>query len=175
MEEKFLCAIALFDEETNKKFKLIESQLAQADIELKDIPPHITMGMYVGIDEKYICQWMEEFVKKHKSVKIKFSYIGLFGLDIAFIAPHVSDELKNFHREFHEKYDERCGEIGANYSLKDNQWVPHITIPIKDSDNIIKALPIINGSFQAFEGEIVGVSLYEFHPTREIIRLELDK
>lgn len=175
MEEKFLCAIALFDEETNKKFKFIENQLMQAGIELKDIPPHVTMGMYVEIDEKYICQWVEKFVKEHKSIKIKFSYIGLFGLNIAFIAPHVSDELKNFHRDFHGKYDDMCGEIGTNYSLKDNRWVPHITVPIKESDNIIKALPIINNSFEPFEGEIVGISLYEFHPTREIIRLELNK
>ncbi len=175
MEEKFLCAIATFDEDTNIKFKKIQDELVKVGIKEQEVPPHITLAAYVGIDDEDVCRWTKEFASKNKGIKVKFSNIGLFGLNVAFIAPCVSDELKDFHRAFHEKYDHMCGEIGLNYSLAGTGWVPHATVLIEEADALIKALPVINDNFQPFTGEIDKIELYEFYPMRKIEAYTLRK
>lgn len=168
MEEKFLCAIATFDESTDMKFKKIQDELVKVGIKEQEVPPHITLAAYVGVEEEAIDSWIEEFIAKNRKIEVKFSNIGLFGLRVVFIAPYVSDELKDFHRVFHKKYDDACGEIGLNYSLAGGGWIPHVTAFIDEADALIRVLPIINDNFQPFIGEIDKIELYEFYPMRKI-------
>lgn len=175
MEDKFICAIAIFDEDTNSKFYKIRDELKVHSLEIDDIPPHITLAAYVDVDENDLCRWVEEFATNNTEIEFRFCNIGLFGLSIAFLAPCVSDELKEFHRRYHEKYDDMCGKVGLNYALKGNGWVPHATIVTGDEEKILKALPVINNKFEPFIGKIQEIALYELYPARKIASFKLNE
>ena len=168
MEDKFIFAIGIFDDDTNIKFNMIKNELRLNGIDIGDIPPHITFAGYVDIDEKKLCKWVEEFSMNNRQIDIRFSNMGLFGLKTVFLSPYVSKELKEFHRRFHAKYDDMCGQIGLNYALKGNGWIPHATIITSEEETILKALPIINRMFEPFTARIKSIELYELFPVRKI-------
>lgn len=168
MEEKFLCVMATFDEGTNERFKLIKSKLKDNNIDSLTIPPHITLGAYVGVEENELCDWLNMLCSTNEKLKVNFNHFGLFSLNVSFLAPQASKELINFHGKLHERYEDCCGEIGYDYTVKSNNWVPHATILINEPEVILKALPIINENFKPFTGQIVSLSLCEFYPMREI-------
>lgn len=168
MEEKFLCVMATFDESTNERFQQIKSKLKENNIDSLKIPPHITLGAYVGVGEEELCHWLNMLCSTNKKLEVNFNHLGLFSLNVSFLAPQVSKELVDFHRKLHESYEDCCGEIGYNYTVKSNNWVPHATILINEQEIILKALSIINENFKPFTGKIVSLSLCEFYPMREI-------
>ncbi|MGL4337588.1 MAG: 2'-5' RNA ligase family protein [Turicibacter sp.] len=168
MEEKFLGLVALFDDETNEKFQEIKQLLNEMGLVTSSIPPHITLGCYVEVDENELSDYIELVCRKIKPFEVNFNHIGLFGLNVLFVAPHVSKDLMKIHQEIHEKYDEHCGEIGYNYSVKSNNWVPHTTIFSSEPQQVMQALPVVSEKFKPFVGTIVGLSLCEFYPMREI-------
>lgn len=168
MDNKFLCVMATFDEKTNAKFELIKKQLKDTNIESLTLPPHITLGAYVGVDETELCNWLHTLCNTTKRIKVNFNHMGLFSLNVSFLAPQVSNQLLSFHKKLHERYDDCCGEIGYDYTIESNNWVPHATILINEPEVVLKALPIINDNFKPFTGEIVSLSLCEFYPMREI-------
>lgn len=168
MDKKFLCVMAMFDEKTNTQFKSIKDQLECIGIKSLTIPPHITLGAYVGVEEKDLCHWIDMLCNTNKRFEVNFNHIGLFSLNVPFLAPQVSNELTSFHKKLHEKYDNYCSQIGYDYTVKSNNWVPHATILINEPEVVLKALPIINDKFKPFIGQIVSLSLCEFYPMREI-------
>ena len=173
VDKKYLGVLAKFDEKTNERFELIKSQLIDIDMESKAMPPHITLGAYEGVKEKDLCDWICMISNTNKSFEINFNHIGLFSLNVAFLAPQVSAQLTALHRKVHEKYDDCCGLIGYNYTIKSNNWVPHASILINEPNLVLAALPVINNNFQPFLGLIISLSLYEFSPTNEIKKFNL--
>jgi 2'-5' RNA ligase len=168
LENKYLCVMALFDEEANSKFRMIQKQLEHKGFKTPSVPPHITLGAYVGVEEKDLLNWVEEFCHTAKEFEINFTHLGLFSLNVLFLAPRVSNELINFHKNFHQKYDDDCGQVGYYYTLKSESWVPHASILIDEPEGILKALSIVNDNFKPFRGRIVSLSLCEFPPMRVI-------
>lgn len=176
MEEKFICLIAMFDEDTNKKFKLINDELKKNGLSDTSLTPHITLAAYEGVEEKELCDYIEKICSENGKVEINFNHMGLFSLEVAFLAPQVSKDLTELHCKVHEKYEDKCGEVGFKYTVKSKSWVPHATIIIDDNEEkILKSLPIINKNFEPFKGKIVSLGLYEFYPMREIKVLKFMK
>ncbi len=172
-EQKFYAVMCLFDEKTNNEFKIIEENLQIVGIKSRSIPPHITLGAYVNIEENTLVEWTKKFCEENSKISVNFSHLGVFNQNVLFVAPRVSKELLHFHELFHQKYDENCGEIGFLYSLKSNKWVPHATVIIDDFESVQKLLTRISDIFKPIESEIVGLSISEFYPMREIARFDL--
>lgn len=168
MQEKYLCAMALFDEETNLYFGRLRYHIKTLGVECLEIPPHITLGVYVNLDENELGAWTEEFYTNHSPIRVNFNHIGLFGTTVCFAAPRVDENLLQFHSDYHQKYDDYSGEIGFNYTLKSNNWTPHASVVINTPESILKALPIIQENFEPFIGYIEKIGVYEFSPMREI-------
>jgi 2'-5' RNA ligase len=95
------------------------------------------------------------------SFDIRLSNIGLFGLDVLFIAPSVNHQLLDLQQCFNNDYADGFG------------WTAHTTMLIDDKEIIQKALPYVANKFRSFTGRIESISLYEFWPTRFILEKKL--
>ncbi|MBQ1769946.1 MAG: 2'-5' RNA ligase family protein [Turicibacter sp.] len=173
MEEKYYYLMALFDEKTNNYFHLLKSYIDLPANPSSIFLPHLTLGAYMKVDEDELCHWIEGQCKKLHQVVLNFNHLGLFALKVLFIAPQPSTELVQMHQLIHERYDNDYGEIGYNYTIQSNNWVPHVTLLMDDKEKILNALPILNEKFTPFKGNIVSLALYEYHTLREIKKYDL--
>ena len=164
MKDKFLCIMAQFDKETELRLKEIQKVLLDNGFvgkQTPNIPNHIALGSFDVSQEMMIKERMKMVSEHFQSFDIKLNNIGLFGLDVLFIAPSVNHELLNLQKYFNNDYADGLG------------WTAHTTMLIDDHEIIQKALPYLAENFKSFKGRIESISLYEFWPTRFILEEKL--
>lgn len=164
MEDKFLCVMAQYDKETELKLKEIQKLLLDNGFigkQTSNLPNHITLGSFDVSQEKFIEEKIKIASKQFKSFDIKLNNIGLFGLDVLFIAPSVNHKLLDLQQYFSDNYADGLS------------WTAHTTMLIDDPKTIQKALPYVAEKFKSFTGKIESISLYEFWPTRFILEEKL--
>ncbi|WP_297420932.1 2'-5' RNA ligase [Clostridium sp.] len=160
MEDKFLCVIAQYDKETEQKLKEIQKVLLDNGFvgkQTPNMPNHITLGVFDLSKEGILKEEIKALASNFKSFDIKLNNIGLFGLDVLFIAPSVNYELLNLHHRFSKYYTDELG------------WTAHTRMLIDTPEVIQKALPYVADNFKGFMARVESVSLYEFWPTRFIL------
>lgn len=160
MKDKFICVMAQYDAKTELKLKEIQTLLSNKGFvgkQTPNLPYHITLGSFDISQEKLIKEKVKTVSKEFHSFNIKLNNIGLFGLDVLFIAPSVNHELLDLQKHFNNDYDDRLG------------WTAHTTMLIDNHETILKALPYVANNFKSFTGKIESISLYEFWPTRFIL------
>ena len=163
MPDKFLCVIATFDEEASLQMKALDHLLKRADImgkQTPDLPHHVTMAYFDVSQEAEVKQLLSDVCSKTKPFKIDFSHLGLFGLKVLFLAPNMNQELLDLRRFF---------DVDLN-----SAWTAHATLLIDEPESIHKALDLVSKEFQNISATINALHLYEFFPTRLIVRYELD-
>ncbi|HOG60341.1 MAG TPA: 2'-5' RNA ligase family protein [Flexilinea sp.] len=173
MKNQTFYVLALFDEKTNQIFTELTENLKKNNIDFLEELPHITLGGYTEVPESEITSWVKEFSETHCPLKINFNHIGLFPQSICFIGSKVNEELLRFHREFHANFDSCFTEIGYNFTLCSENWVPHMTIITGNAENIFKGIPILFSAFQPFIGTITELAIYQFDPFLELRRFPL--
>lgn len=161
MKEKFLCVMAEYDRETDEKLKAVQRVLFNNGFvgkQTKGLPNHITLGTFDIAQEERIIQKIREASDQTDSFDIRLNNIGLFGLSVLFVAPEVNRQLLNLQSMFDGNYADGT------------EWTAHTTLLIDEPKVIQKALPIVAEEFKSFVGKIDSISLYEFWPTRFILR-----
>ncbi len=172
--EPYLGVIALFDPETNHKFDQLNQILKRAGIKTIDIPPHLTLGIYQGVTVNELGKWLEQVCTGRKRIKLSLNHIGMFGAEVLFLAPKVTRELLSLHESLHARYDDCHGEIGVHYSLRNNNFVPHASLVVNDTEQVLKAVPVVIDNFHPIQGEIAAVGLYTFYPMKQLQVFELE-
>lgn len=161
MKGTFLCVMACFDSQSDEKFDVIRTSLKQAGFkgrQSKNLPNHITLGIYEPDHLESLISRINEIADSLKPISVTLGNIGLFGLRVAFIAPIVNHRLLEIHEAL---------------PFNEEPWSPHVTMLIEDDEVILKALPIIKEKFIPFEVTISSICLYQFKPTRFILKREL--
>lgn len=164
MKDKFLCVMAQYDKETELKLKEIQKLLSDSGFvgkQTPNLPNHITLGSFEISQEELVKEKVRMVSEQFHSFDIKLNNIGLFGLDVLFIAPSVNHELLNLQQYFNNDYADGL------------DWTAHTTMLIDDHETIQKALPYVADNFRSFNGKIESISLYEFWPTRFILEEKL--
>jgi len=164
MKDKFLCVMAQYDKGTELKLKEIQKVLSDNGFmgkQTPNLPNHITLGSFDISQEEVLKEKVRKVSEQFHCFDIKLNNIGLFGLDVLFIAPSVNHELLNLHQHFSNDYADGLG------------WTAHTTMLIDDHKTIQKALPFVADKFRSFNGRIESISLYEFWPTRFILEEKL--
>ena len=159
MKDKFLCVMAQYDKEAQQKLKEIQNILADNGFvgkQTPNLPFHITLGSFDVSQEVLIKEKVKMVSEKINKFDIRLSNIGLFGLDVLFLAPSVNKELLDLQQYFNHNFADRLG------------WTAHTTMLIDDHETILKAVPFVANNFKSFTGKIESISLYEFWPTRFI-------
>jgi 2'-5' RNA ligase len=149
--------MAGYDLDTEKRLANLQHKLFENGFhgeQTKDIPLHITLGTYDITKEKEIADLVKAVAHKTKPFSITFSHVGIFGgSKVLFIAPDTNRELLDLKENFGESYN----------------WTPHTTMLIDKPEIIYSGIPIIANEFEAFEGQVESIYLYEFWPTRFIL------
>jgi len=161
MKGTFLSVMACFDPQADEKFGVIRASLKQAGFkgrQSKNLPNHITLGIYEPDMEESLTSRINDLADSTDAISVSFGNVGLFGLRVAFIAPVVNHRLLEIHEAL---------------PFSEEPWSPHVTMLIEDDEVIIKALPIIKENFIPFEATISSICLYQFKPTRFILKREL--
>lgn len=159
MTEKMLYVLAQFDHESQVRFSELQSALVKSGIigkQTPDIPYHLTLGSFDLYQETELKERLQTVCAGISSFEVIMSHIGLFGLNVLFLAPIVTHALLDLQSHF------------AHGSCDLFEWTAHATLLLDEPDLIQKALPIVAENFKPFRARIDCVSLYEFWPARHI-------
>lgn len=134
------------------------------DSSLKDtdgLSPHITLDIYEDVDEAKFIERMKEFKSRFKVIDTKFDSIGVFPTSGAcFMAPTITQELINYHKEYYEFFKE-FEDSAREYYLPGN-WNPHCSIAMGLSkEKMKKVVDFTIDIFKPFEASLDGIALYK--------------
>jgi 2'-5' RNA ligase len=163
--DKKLYLLAELDDDSQMEIKKIGKIIIENGFigkQTKDIPYHITLCSFSIEMENFLNDLMEKLCKKIKKINIKFSSLGLFGLNVLFMNPNMNNELIEIYNYIKENSFEKDYDLAA-----------HLTLIIDEPENIIKILPKIVENYKGVNGKIKYISLYEFFPMRFIKKIEL--
>lgn len=166
MQDKQLYLLGVFDVETQNKFAGYYDILLQngfVGTQTKNIPYHFTLGSRNVECEEELTIMLDKICSDIKRIDINLAHIGLFGLNVLFIAPNMNFELLKLQNSF-------FSDCGHGY----HNWSAHATLLIDDPQTILKALPIVADNFKPFKARIESVALYEFFPARLIKSVNLN-
>lgn len=165
MKGKFLSVIAVYDENTQKKLSQIQKKLRDEGFGgklTKEIAPYITLGTFPVEEEEYLLQKLEKVSRNFEKFELALNSVGLFGMEVLFIAPAVNHMLLNLQAQFNNNYADGFG------------WTAHTTMLVDDPDSIRKAIPIVAKKFESHVATVEGIALYEFWPTRFVAERKLE-
>lgn len=169
-----LCVMGTLDNKASQEVYRIKDSLESQGFTADAYEPHITFGIYTGLEEKSLIQWIGKIASQHKSFQICFNHFGFFpDARLCFLAPGSNRSLLALHSNIHKKYDEHCVDKGYLYSLKQNNWVPHITMAVVEPAQEAKALSIFWESFSPFAAEIIRLKITSSDMVEEVGVFEL--
>ncbi len=173
--EKTLCIMGLFDQAATDAFLELRHLLAQHGFETDDQPPHLTFGIYDGIDRNEFSNWISDNVSRQQQVQLAFHHIGVFQSGTVFAEPCASTSLLNLHKRLHGKYDQACVAANCLYSLKYKSWVPHTTLLTAPQSELCRAISLLLDRFSPIQATITQLALTEFPPMETIDTFSLQK
>ena len=153
MPSDLLYAVARLDRDTSRKMSEIQHALLSSGIvgrQTPDIPYHITLGAFPVARRQEACDILEQVCRTLSAFTVDFNHIGLFGLQVLFLAPDVNRELLDLQRYFDDGHP----------------WTAHATLLVDEPSMVLKALPIVADHFKSLQARIESIGLYEVLPTR---------
>ena len=156
--DKALYVLAQFDDDTQEILCRYYENLVSHGItgtQTKDIPYHFTMEIYPVEAKGLLQHGLDSICTDIAGITIRFDHIGLFGLNVLFLAPEVTHELLDFH-----------DRLAVESSAEQFPWTPHVTLLIDEPQTVLKALPVIAESLKPLTVRIDRIGLYEFFPKR---------
>ena len=163
MQDKFLCVLAGYDDETECRLSSFQNSLYDAGFtgtQTKDIPMHITVGRFPVEEEESAASLVRRAAAVTQPFEVSLSHVGMFaGSQVLFVAPDGKRELLELREHF-----------GASHG-----WVPHTTMLIDRPEEVYRALPVLMGAFVPSCGTVTCLHLYEFFPSRHILTVPLGR
>jgi 2'-5' RNA ligase len=173
-DEKTLCVMGTFDAETERRFEAIKAKIRLPGCEVDEQPPHLTFGIYSGVDRAEMIRYIEEVAGNLSKTQLFFGLVGVFPeSEVLFAAPSVTQELLDMHATIHTRYDDFCFDKNCLYSLQGGKWIPHITLATPRNCQPQDVLAIILEEFTPFEGEITHLRITEQEPLVEVAAFAL--
>jgi len=161
MQDKFLCVLAGYDDQTEARLAALQNTLYEAGFsgsQTRNIPMHITAGTFPVEEEERAAALVRSVAAATQPFEVSLSHIGLFaGSRVLFVAPDGKRELFELREHF-----------GAFHG-----WVPHTTMLIDQPETVYRALPVLMDAFAPSCGTITCLHLYEFFPSRHILTVAL--
>lgn len=166
MKETFLCVMAQYDSETEMKLADLQRKMADAGYigrQSKHLKHHITLGIFDISQEARIMDRIDEITRDFTPFEIRLGSLGLFRTDVLFISPVANPALHRMHDALHQGIDE------------DVNWVPHSTMFIEETSQVLQAVEFLARNFQPFSAKVESIGFYQFQPTRFILEKPLNQ
>jgi 2'-5' RNA ligase len=158
--EKHLYILACLDEATSDQMQRIQQSIQQLGLtgrQTPSIPFHLTLARFHPSQEETIVENLRQIAGATPAISLSFSSLGLFGLQVLFLAPNPCEPLNALQKAL------------ADGAVPDETvWTPHATLWIDQQENILRALPVASAQFRHLDACIDRLCLYEFFPTRHI-------
>lgn len=161
MEDKHLYAVAQFDADTEQRLHKLYLGLVNEGLtgtQTKGIPYHITLGTFEVEDEAKVVRRAQEAACAAGAFTLRLAYLGLFGLNVLFVAPAVKRELLDLRKMIVPD-----GETAEAFP-----WVAHITLLMDEPGAIQRAVPVAAQSFTPFRATVESIGVYEYFPERKV-------
>ena len=134
-----------------------------------DAKPHISLSVCDELGSPVIHQIIDEFCSVHKPFSLMMGFIGTFisNENVVFVAPNMTEELRQIHRDFHDRL--RSVQMSVwEYYLPD-KWQPHCTMATGIPESAyMEAFETVRSSFRPLMVTIESVGLIEFRPIRQL-------
>ncbi|MGI6005726.1 MAG: 2'-5' RNA ligase family protein [Christensenellales bacterium] len=162
MAENRLCVLAEFDRTTQLKLRELQQRLRESGFKgtqnTRDVPYHMTLGLYAPGRERELHARMNEACDGLAVFDVVLNHLGLFGLEVLFMAPAPSRELLRLR----ERFDLNCVEDA-------HIWTPHVTLLMESSkEHVLGALPVAAEHFSVIHARVERISLFRFWPAQRL-------
>ena len=161
-----------FDEKTNRKIQRYINQVAEKSGNTfmldGNVPPHITVSAFEGLNEENIIEVMDEIVSQLFQGNLHWTTAGQFFPYVMYISPVLNQYLHEMSEKVYRGLQKVEG-IKISPYYRPFQWLPHITIGKTLSKEEMKAaFEVMQNSFGPFEGTVVKIGLAKPNPHRDI-------
>lgn len=158
--------VGYLDKETETNFKNIWKDLRDKNItdygmKTKGKRPHITIADYDNLDKESFIELLDKFYKDKQKVDIFLNILGNFiNTGTLFIAPTLSIELLDFHRNHHTYFKEFNKNKDSFYLS--GKWSPHCTIASRlNNEEILKAFKYCKSNINNIRCKLSEIALIE--------------
>lgn len=126
--------VLYFDPEASSNLQNAINQLAVLTsntylIDVK-IPPHITVGCFLGESPEPMVETVETFLKRVEPFEVRFSGVGTFAPKVVFAAPVKDDCLKHINGLVNEKFL-KIFQAADQENYIPTKWVPHCALAVR--------------------------------------------
>lgn len=156
--------VAHFDQALTERLQALEDKIRphqDSRTQTTGIPWHLTVATLDGTVSQEAVSRLRLLAEKTKPIRLTFSHIGLFGFDVLFVAPTMSQAL----------FDLRLG-VYRILPLSDPDWVAHVTLLYRRPEATTQAIREISPSLP-ITGWIRSLTLYQYPPSKVIAHFEL--
>lgn len=165
MAEEFLCLMAEYCEEDQKKMALWYDALQKAGFRGKQTPNlkfHISIATFPVEREEEAKALMQRMGEEMAPVQASIRHVGVMpGGSVLFAAPDMRENLVALQKAT------GCDTVGGH------SWLPHTTMLIDEPEVIGRALTELMKHFAPIPATIDRLDLCAFWPTRHILTVEL--
>lgn len=129
--------------------------------------PHISLAVFHDLDVATLEPHLLNFAKVTTPFAVSFAAISVFPTDegVLFLAPVVTDTLRDAHRELHRRLS-AVATRPVQYYLP-NHWVPHCTLAMGIPRAALPtATEVALAHWTPLAGTITEVGLVEFRPVK---------
>lgn len=169
-----LCVMGTFDQRANHTVTYLKERLRMQGIAVDAYEPHITLGIYTGVEAAPLCAWAEGVAAQHQGISLCFNHFGFFP-DAAhcFIAPCPSEALLRLHCDIRQKYDDCCIDRDCLYSLHQKSWAPHMTLATLAPGQAERLLDIFRADFSPFTAELIRLKITASDTSEHLAEFDL--
>lgn len=158
--------VGYLDYETELYFEnlwreLRDKGITQYGTETKGKRPHITIADYEELDKERFIELVDRVYEDKEKIDMILSILGTFiDTGILFIAPTLSIELSNLHRNHHGYFREFTNKEESFYMP--GRWSPHCTIASRLSEeNMVQAFRHCKSKINKISCKLSEIALIE--------------
>lgn len=145
------------------KMAVLTSNTYMTDVK---IPPHITVGCFLGESSEPMVETVETFLKRIESFEVRFSGVGTFPPKVVFAAPVKDDCLKRINGLVHEIFLESF-QAADQENYIPTKWVPHCALAVRLDEEQFREASVAEIELPA-AARVQKIALARCNPYQEI-------
>lgn len=144
---------AIFDRKTEEEIysfwrELKETGLDDSMIRIPGNRPHISLGLFHGVERITFLEAFREFAKEVKPMSVHFDSVAVFPTtNTVFLSPLPSQSFHRAHDRLYQVLSQFASKGDAHY--KKEQWMPHCSIAISVPDEVL--MDVMKQAIQRFQ------------------------
>lgn len=164
-----LCVMGTLGSPAAGKIETLRDKLRARGFSPDAYEPHVTFGIYSGLGEADLLEWIAPVAARHKPLPLLFDHFGFFpDPPCCFLAPAASAALIALHEEIHQKFDGFCSDRGCLYPFGLSGWTPHLTLAAAEPARADGMCAVLFENFVPFAAELTRLVITATEPDEQL-------